>query len=259
MLKTVAHAGQVLDLFTIEAPEWGPTAVAEVLGVSKSQAHELLVSLAGTGLLCRRMNGRYELGWRVASLHAILARTSTVKMAAQPALGVLAARHGATANLAVRDRGRVVYVDRRADRQASTIQTPAVGARLPGHGSAVGKQLLAACDEGELLSLLGEGRLQRFTPRTATSVDSLWPELLRVREDGIAVDRGETMGDLRCVAALLRDPKGDAVAALSISMPAQNWPRDHDQLAAGVLEAAAGIQGRMRAASGGRTVVGARG
>src|SRR4051794_17520095 len=94
MLGTVARAGEVLDLFTVEAPEWGPTAVAERVGVSKSQAHELLATLAGIGLLPRcETTGRYQLGWRVASLHAILARTSRVKTAAQPTLSTLAARH----------------------------------------------------------------------------------------------------------------------------------------------------------------------
>ena len=51
MLRTLGRATRVLDLFTVESPEWGATAVARELGIAKSQAHELLFSLADGGLL----------------------------------------------------------------------------------------------------------------------------------------------------------------------------------------------------------------
>jgi DNA-binding IclR family transcriptional regulator len=68
MLGTVANAGRVLDLFTAESAEWGPTAVGGALGVTKSQAHELLISLHAIGLLRRGPGGRYRIGWRTLSL-----------------------------------------------------------------------------------------------------------------------------------------------------------------------------------------------
>ena len=57
MLSTLGRAAKVLDLFTVDAPEWGATAVAHELQIAKSQAHELLVSLAVGGLLQRVGDG----------------------------------------------------------------------------------------------------------------------------------------------------------------------------------------------------------
>src|SRR4051812_50046169 len=76
MLSTLGRAAKVLDLFTVEAPEWGATAVAHELQIAKSQAHELLASLAVGGLLQRVGMGRYRLGWRVVAPNAGLGATS---------------------------------------------------------------------------------------------------------------------------------------------------------------------------------------
>jgi len=73
----------VLDLFTAEEPEWGATAAAERLGVAKSLAHDVLVSLTAIGLLQRVRHGRYRLGWRTLSLATVLLRTSEMKALAR--------------------------------------------------------------------------------------------------------------------------------------------------------------------------------
>jgi DNA-binding IclR family transcriptional regulator len=246
MLGTVARAAAVLDLFTVAEPEWGATGVAGELGIAKSQAHELLQTLAETGLLERRPSGRYQLGWRVAALHAVLARSSNVKRAAQGILRNLALRHHATIHLATWDRDRVIYIDKRTDPGATPTPTSAVGTRLHGHGSAVGKQLLAGRSGDELHEMLGDGRLEVFTPLTLATTEELAVELEEVRRDGVAYDRGETAADIRCVSAPLRDPEGELVAALSISMDVARWPRRSDPLAHAVLDAAEEIEHRMR-------------
>ena len=52
MLLTVKKIGPVLDLFSVERPEWGVTEVAERLGTAKSSAHALLVSLGVVDEAC---------------------------------------------------------------------------------------------------------------------------------------------------------------------------------------------------------------
>src|SRR3954470_18408005 len=86
VLRTLSRATAVLDLFTADAPEWGPTAVSHELRIAKSQAHELLVSLALGGLLQRVGTGRYRLGWRIAALNSVLVETSDLLRLAAPAM-----------------------------------------------------------------------------------------------------------------------------------------------------------------------------
>ena len=42
MPRSVRRAAEVLDLFSVERPYWGPSEVAVQLGIAKSSAHALL-------------------------------------------------------------------------------------------------------------------------------------------------------------------------------------------------------------------------
>src|SRR4051794_37860675 len=108
MLQTLNRAGRVLELFSSEHPEWGATAVARELNVSKSQAHEMLVSLTDIGLLEREASGRYRLGWRILALHSVFLVTRDVGRASADVIRALAGRYGETVELAVWGQGRAI-------------------------------------------------------------------------------------------------------------------------------------------------------
>jgi DNA-binding IclR family transcriptional regulator len=58
----------VLDLFSLERPEWEGCEAARELGIPKSTACELLISLNDQRLLRRTGEGRYRSGWRLFEL-----------------------------------------------------------------------------------------------------------------------------------------------------------------------------------------------
>jgi IclR family transcriptional regulator, KDG regulon repressor len=152
MLGTLKRAGTVLDLFTAEQPEWGVTATAVRLGIGKSLAHDVLVSLTAIGLLQRVGHGRYRLGWRTVSLASVLLRTSELKASARPVLRDLAEREGGPVGLMAWDRKRIICIERhrgarltdvpgpcRRERSASRHERPA--RRLRGGQGATGRSL----------------------------------------------------------------------------------------------------------------------
>ena len=128
MLRTLGRATRVLELFTTDAPEWGATAVAHELRIAKSQAHELLFSLADGGLLQRVGAGRYRLGWRIVALNLVLIETSDLLRLAAPELRALEARFGETVHVAVWDR-RPVCIDARLGRLRTALP-PFRGGRI---------------------------------------------------------------------------------------------------------------------------------
>ena len=71
----------------------------------------------------------------------------------------------------------------------------------------------------ELLSLPRGGRLQRFTAATITSRAALAEELVRTRERGFSVCRGEFEESAWGVSAPVLDVAGRPVAVLSIWGP----------------------------------------
>ncbi|BBY61921.1 IclR family transcriptional regulator [Mycolicibacterium helvum] len=247
-LQTVQKIGPVLDLFSVRQPEWGVSEVAAATQLPRSSAHALLSSLVDTGLLQCRARGRYRLGWRIVELGETLRGSVDVRSCAAPLLEQLTQQHGETSHLAVMDRWNVLYVDKVLGTHNITVQGARVGARLDAHCTAVGKVLLAHLDDAERKRYLALRPLRRLTASTVTSVDALASNLEKVRQDGVAVDLGETVPEVHCVAGPVRDEMGVVVAAVSVSVPASRFARHRPQLEKSVVAACRAITSAIAAA-----------
>lgn len=220
VLGTVSKAGRVLDLFSAQRPEWGVTEAARALELPKSSVHELLTTLAETGLLQRTAGNRYRIGWRVLALGRTLLDTSDVRAHAQPAMRTLASRFGATVHLATLDDGALTYIDRLQSPRLPALEVSAIGRRLPPHCTALGKALLADEPWEVAEELLRAGGLTRYTEHTRCAIGELRDELTAARELGVSRAREEAVEGLCCYAAAIRDGDGRAIAALSLSVTA---------------------------------------
>src|SRR3984957_4731259 len=143
MLGTVGKASRLLELFTSETPEWGVTEAALTLGVPRSSAHDLLDTLAWTGLLRRVEGNRYRPGVKLLCLSSAALDSFAVRAAARPGMECPGRRPGATIHLAILDQAEVVYIDKVTPESGPRIPASGVGRRLPAHATAVGKALLA--------------------------------------------------------------------------------------------------------------------
>jgi IclR family transcriptional regulator, KDG regulon repressor len=240
MLGTLKRAGDVLDLFTTEEPEWGVTATAQRLGIGKSLAHDALASLATIGLLQRVGHGRYQLGWRTISLASVLLRTSELKAQARPVVRDLADRHGLGVSLAAWDRGRVIYIDRRACGRQAAPAGPVPGTAVPIDGSAIARVLLASRPHDEVNRLWSGGRVHT----RHSSVDELESDLERIRLHGWARNDGDAGG--ATVAAPVKDADGTVAAALGLELVDSFSTASVDLQARAVQGAASRISAAIR-------------
>jgi DNA-binding IclR family transcriptional regulator len=245
VLQTIQKIGPVLDLFTVEHPEWGVSEVAEAIGVPRSSAHALLASLVETGLLQSRARGRYRVGWRVIELGETLRGTVNVRTVAYPVLEQLVKDYGETSHLAVMERSRVLYVEKILGTHMVNVTGARVGAQLEPHCSAVGKVLLAHRTSQEIRRILAGTTLRRFTPTTITDSDALCAELDTVTTAGVAYDRGEVVSDVHCVAAPVRDDMGQVIAAVSLTAPENRFNRSRAEFTQAVKAAATEISARL--------------
>lgn len=245
MLQTVQKIGPVLDLFTIERPEWGVSEVAESIGVPRSSAHALLSSLVEIGLLQCRSRGRYRIGWRIVELGETLRASVDVRSAAAPVLQDLVERYGETVHLAVMERYRVLYVDKVIGTHVINVVGARVGAQLEPHCNAVGKVLLAYRDPEEVARFVTNKPLRRLTPSTITNPQALAKELEAVRKAGCAFDQAEAVAEVHCVAAPVRDDMGAVVAAVSMTVPASRFAPARNEYKRAVVTAASEISKRM--------------
>lgn len=122
----------------------------------------------------------------------------------------------------------------------------AIGHRFPLHTAAPGKALLAFLPEQERQAYLERIPFTRFNERTITDPEQFAQELAEVRRRGFAVDRGEELEGLHCVAAPIFNHRGYPLASIWITGPAERLRLElFDPMASYVMEAAAEISRRF--------------
>jgi DNA-binding IclR family transcriptional regulator len=197
MAASVRKAIRVLDLFSVEQPEWGPSEVGAELGIAKSTAHGLLAELARAGLTERLPGGRYRLGWRIVGLARTTLATSRLRDAAGPLIRELSRHFGETVHLAARAGDSALYV---------TSERPPDGRSAPaGPALADGSPLWRVLFERERVErhcyMIGEQHDLENVACAVAPVDSANAIALCASRERIAA-RGEEYG--RAVAGVAR-------------------------------------------------------
>ena len=245
MLQTIQKAGDLLALYDRDHTEWGVREVAAQLKMAKSSTHDLMASLAKLGFLTKTDGNRYRLGWRLVTLSETRLATTELRKEARPVMEDLATHYQETIHLAVLDDTQAVYVDKLEGRQAVRVELTSLGARLYAHCSALGKILLAYSTEQEVKRIIRTAGLPRFTQYTITDEEELVQALAKIRKQGFAYDMEEILPDLCCVAAPIYNHAGQAIAAISMSIPAYRFRRSQTEFRDGVIRAAKTISQRL--------------
>ena len=216
----------------------GITELASELDLSKPAVDRLLSTLIGAGYVEHVAEGRkYRLTMKlVAVANSIKDRTGLIDLA-RPRLLELAEMFHETVNLGTLYRGSIVYADSIASRQMFRIE-PTPGSEIPAYCTAMGKVVLANSPADELEQYLRDFRSVPYTRFTATTAGELRERIEQARTDGFAVDDGELVEEVCCVAAPVLDAHGRAVAAISITTIRSTFTRSGDQMTKAVVEAA---------------------
>jgi DNA-binding IclR family transcriptional regulator len=163
------------------------------------------------------------------------ARAGDVALAALDALGLrgraetalkrLRARVGYTVSLVALDGVEVVYLSRLEGRRRGQHQIDdgiAVGARLPAHGTASGKVLMAHLRSSARKDLIA-GLAQRHAgSENAVNMRALHRELMNVRRSGFAVSAQEEVQ--QSIATPVKDEDDRVVAAIEVAVPGDRVP-----------------------------------
>jgi IclR family acetate operon transcriptional repressor len=222
--KTIQSVSRALDLLEALAlqEEVGLVDLAGATGLLPSTAHRLLATLAERKYVAQNPEtGCYVLGYKVLEL-ASYARlgVSYLRALARPHLEELCRTVGETTKLVILDGTSVVYLDT-VDATRSVRGFARIGQTLPAHVAASGKAILSFQGNEIVDSIVVSAAFgQKLTPHTIADEGGFRRALARVRRQGYAVDLEEHEEGVVCVAAPIVDREGLAVAAISMSGPA---------------------------------------
>ncbi|MCC0015361.1 MAG: IclR family transcriptional regulator [Rhodobiaceae bacterium] len=204
------------------------TEIAEAAGQPPSSAYRVLITLQKHGMV--EFDEDMQLwhvgveSFRIGS--AFLRRTSILDQSRSVMQEIMMST-GETANLAIADRGEIVFVSQvETHEPIRAFFRP--GTRGPIHASGIGKAMLAYMPGQQVDKLVPDEELAGFTPNTITSRKALLGELETIRGCGWAVDDEERNTGMRCIAAPIFNAFGEAVAGISVSGPSVRVTPDRD-------------------------------
>ncbi|MGB2129133.1 MAG: IclR family transcriptional regulator [Flavicella sp.] len=93
------------------------------------------------------------------------------------------------------------------------------GTQFSLHSSVGGKSILAYLPQDEALQILNLNPLTKYTERTIVSKVAFKKELLKVANQGYAIDHGEDIEGINCLGAPIFNEYGTPIAALWITAP----------------------------------------
>lgn len=248
-VQSLSRALKLLNALAVHPQGLSLSEVAGFVGLPNSTAHRLLTTLQNERYVrFEAERSVWLIGVQAFCVGAAFVRSRDLVAIARPYMRRLMERSGETVNLAIADRGEIIYIAQvETQKMMRAIAGP--GGRASMHCSGVGKALLAVSDPATAQKLVRSIELHRETAHTLITVQDLERDLEKIRAQGFAVDNEETAVGLRCVAAVIYDEHGAPLAALSVSGPTA---RIADQRIPLLGEAVAGIAAEITAEIGGR-------
>lgn len=204
--------------FTPHNREMGTTDLSGKLQYHPATVNRILQILCHKGFLRQNDKSRkFTLGPGTFQLGRAVFESISGNLVsiAMPHLASLCEKVGETVVLEVlsQDQVMVTYI---AQGKSSHSIGPRIGDRVPIHAAAGAKAMISFYEPQELSRLL-KGPLQRFAPRTITSVEALKREIEEARRTGVAFCREEMAEGVNAVGAPVFDHEGRPVAGVVVA------------------------------------------
>ena len=200
--------------------------LGDAIGVSRPQAHRIVVTLEKEGVLARHPNsGRLIFGLRLTRAVLRIASLSPLPALWRPVLQGVVDEVGETCNLLVFPAMTPTYLDRVEARWPLAINLR-VGSRVPLHCTAGGKLYLACLPEASRAKLLGVVPLPALTPHTIICRTALGAALEEIGRNDMSLDEEEFVPGMVAIAVPVRSACGAFLAALAVHAPTVRHDRD---------------------------------
>ena len=216
-VKSLGKAMRILECF-IGRGELGVTEISSMLGLGKSNVHDILSTFIALGYVEQNKNTeKYRLGYRILELSHSLTSNIGFRKTVYPHMKQLADEFGEIVYLGVPENFDVIYLD--AAYPGHEFMTRAMlGDRAHMYCTGIGKAMLS-CMGRTLWEQLIKLPLEAYTPMTITDPQKLIAELEEIRQKGYAVDNMEHEHGVRCVGVPILNSRNELAAGISISAP----------------------------------------
>ena len=234
--RTIERALDALDAFGFSNAPRSLKEISAVTTQPESSLYRVLTTLQKRSYLLQNRDGTYQLTRKVL-YGRTLDMAEVLRELARPILEELGRSFDETVGLSYLFTDYIQVLDTVETFHPIRV-TNRIGRIIPPHCSSMGKAILAFQDNETADRMLETYGLNPRTVNSITDRGTLRREMEKVREQGFAVDREESMLGGVCYGAPIVC-NGSVVGALSVSTPIPRLdPEREDSIRLGVMEAA---------------------
>ncbi|MCI8887838.1 MAG: IclR family transcriptional regulator [Hungatella sp.] len=188
------------------------------LKLPKTSAYDIVTTLVEMGManVQRGQKQTYTIGLTAYRIGINYTNNLDFLGIVEPELKAFAREVGKTVFFGVRSDHEVVYICK-FEPENPIITTATVGTKNPIYCTSLGKAILASTDEDTRGQIINRIKFRKKTDNTIMTRDALEAELLKVKEQGYALDAREMEEHMECAGAAVFGPDGNVMGAISVS------------------------------------------
>ncbi len=197
---------KAIDIVVLIGKENRPLGVSEIsktLAYSKSTTHGVLKALSEVGFLFKDSETKkYSIGKKLLRLSKIIYKNQDILFIIRPFLENLAELIDETVFFGVNENDALKILIVVEAKKSLKLSAP-VGTKMPLTAGAAGKVFFSTLKNDEIISILNEKGLPKYTENSITDLDDFIKEIEKTRQLGYGVDLEEYLKGVRAVASLI--------------------------------------------------------
>jgi DNA-binding IclR family transcriptional regulator len=223
---------EVLQLFTMDAPEWSIDAAAQKLGLTQSTAYVYFRDLVEAALLVKSRTGFYSMGPAVIVYDRLTRKTDPLIARAQPLMRDLIASSGVegVALLCRLFRMTVLCVAQEVTGNADFAVSYERGRPMPLFRGAASKAILAHVERRKLRRYFHEFSADIAQAELGRNWAEFKASLRRIRAASFCITRGELDVGAVGISAPVFSSEGEILGSLSLVVSERALRRSEGQL-----------------------------
>jgi DNA-binding IclR family transcriptional regulator len=236
--SSLENSLRLLNLFSMDEPEFTLSELAEKFGVGYSTMHRLTTTLMHEGFLARDLaTKKFRLGASILAAEKTIQSYYDICQISPPVLKKLVQNTGESAHLSILKDHKVVYLQKIESPNYAHLLSHE-GKSNPVHATSTGQVLLAYQKQSVIENVIVGGLLP-YTSQTITNPQKLLELLVKVRSQGYAYGKDEFHLKYSSIAAPVKSPSGKVDYAVSVAGPSSRiTPHRVQELSKAVKEAA---------------------
>ena len=215
VIPNLVKACEIMKVLACSPEGVSAVQIESSVNVPRTTAFRILKTLCSEEIAIKRGSLFYA-GSGLVQIGLNSLKSVKIRSAAVPFLRELAIRTNLTSHLAVPSGFQSLILEvhdspsplRVASRSGTTVAL---------NCSSTGKIFLAYLYQNMLEEYFEKTVLEKLTQNTIVTLDEMNVEIERIKRDGYAADRKEFHEDVCCLAAPVRNEKGDVIAAIGVT------------------------------------------